>query len=1428
MAANWNYGGQHRTRSHIIHTKLTVVAVDERSFKVQESLIDLAFGNYLHQIRQHEDILPLSSACKQVGYHCEFQNVYNSGLDYFFKIFLQGCRRWCELSRTNNCKVWMSTDNEEAFSSKGSAKNVHQGIKLHTFSIGSMWDRCTFVQHYKHTSPINPVTNRRRKIEDKTSILDFEHDSRFLSISFHSPTESRVVRSLVEYKLRVRYEDLQKFILIDDSETYLLTAFFMLKTPPKFQLIERSKKGVTTARVNHTRDCAANVIGNSSVLAFAVMDESHEKFQEVISRLRAFGFSIHWSHISLQLPSPPINNPDFNGDFRIAYALNCLMSQGFLITDRAEGLLSRLRALPHDEYPAAERALQELAIETELSFEGDRFIDLASQFEIKFQLLLASGDYDEEQYDNYMYVRRAIVTPTRCLLLPAELMAKNRILRRFGEEYCVRIVFRDETFYKLGSFETSQSDEIQRRVVQFLSSGIQIANRHYEFLACSNSQLRDHGCWLYAQDQDQIKAADIRYWMGTFTNIRCVATYISRMGQCFSTSEESVKVSVEDGQVEHEDDIMSVNVGPGGKRYCFSDGIGKVSSSLAARIAHEVNKKKVPSAFQIRYGGCKGMIAIDPTIRGDKLVIRPSMDKFESPLEEIEVMNNSRPGRLYLNRQAITLLSGLGIPDDIFQELQENMLYELGGMFFDDNRAAESLSLRASQHSAINYHQVAHAGISLTNEPYFRGLLLAVYRNWIGQLQRQARIEIPPEFARNMVGVLDETGILRYGQVFIQYSKNIETKKQGSKEVYTGQVVISKFPALHPGDFRKFMAVDVPELHHMVDCVVFPQRGRRPHPDEMAGSDLDGDEYFVSWMPELIFEGVNEEPMDFISPPKKIHNGPIEVPDMIEYIADYIKNDNIGLIANAHLAQADNQDDGIFSDVCKEIAEIHAEAVDFAKTGYSPDLTKEHRPHRYPDFMGKRDKSSYKSKRILGSLFRQCRQIDRIAVQQKESGLPNIPYDAGLEHPGWETHNDEAERSRDRYNHKLESILTQYGITSESEALSGNIRILGKRFTQRNEIYDAKNIIGVKVRQLRNATRRSFFEEFGEREEYSDECLAKASAWYITTYNHPERKYLSFPWVVSDVLCEVRKRSPAAAEISVPSIMRRLSTEAEIGAYSQRADTDRLRRIISSEMLDESLQVKRNQDLIIQYMQATPWIRPTAGILIEWRSKQALRKVIHKWELLILLLGYAIHNGLIPSVPRGVNTSLTSEAFRFNQSQPLAINDDVAMKLLVDFFSFCGSRKFHSREFRRIPHGCRAPNLSKSHLDRISSAADKAYHNLALCGTIDSILQDNKANTDDEIQEESKIIGNELFNSSDAWLPTLKEEFPTVEVSIRKLGGRNARYPNALVTIKGPLSQVCEVQDRIEEWESAPPPRVRNADEFLARLSLQHRVTHNY
>ncbi|KAH6919764.1 hypothetical protein HPB50_029248 [Hyalomma asiaticum] len=54
--------------------------------------------------------------------------------------------------------------------------------------------------------------------------------------------------------------------------------------------------------------------------------------------------------------------------------------------------------------------------------------------------------------------------------------------------------------------------------------------------------------------------------------------------------------------------------------------------------------------------------------------------------------------------------------------------------------------------------------------------------------------------------------------------------------VIKGTVLMTKCPCRHPGDVQKFNAVNVPELHHVVDRIMLSAQGPRPHPNEMAVS----------------------------------------------------------------------------------------------------------------------------------------------------------------------------------------------------------------------------------------------------------------------------------------------------------------------------------------------------------------------------------------------------------------------------------------------------------------------------------------------------------------------------------------------------------------------------------------------------------------
>lgn len=87
----------------------------------------------------------------------------------------------------------------------------------------------------------------------------------------------------------------------------------------------------------------------------------------------------------------------------------------------------------------------------------------------------------------------------------------------------------------------------------------------------------------------------------------------------------------------------------------------------------------------------------------------------------------------------------------------------LSGMLVNENDAIELLGTGAKM--GVSYKSLSSSGIPLTTEPFFKSLLVAMYRNHIHELLSRSRILLPPEEARLMMGVMDEHGVLKPGQV---------------------------------------------------------------------------------------------------------------------------------------------------------------------------------------------------------------------------------------------------------------------------------------------------------------------------------------------------------------------------------------------------------------------------------------------------------------------------------------------------------------------------------------------------------------------------------------------------------------------------------------------------------------------------------------
>ena len=273
------------------------------------------------------------------------------------------------------------------------------------------------------------------------------------------------------------------------------------------------------------------------------------------------------------------------------------------------------------------------------------------------------------------------------------------------------------------------------------------------------------------------------------------------------------------------------------------------------------------------------------------------------------------------------------------------------------------------------------------------------------------------------------------------------------------------------------------------------------------------------------------------------------VQEVEEYFVNYIVNDSLGIIANAHTVFADREHGKAMSHPCIELAKLFSIAVDFPKTGFPAVIPPDLYVKEYPDFMEKPDKSTYISKNVIGQLFREVKDIapHDSCITSFTLQVAKKSYDPDMEVDGFEDYLEDAFYYKGNYDYKLGNLLDYYGIKTEAEILSGNIMRMSKSFTKRRDA----EAINMAVKSLRKEARAWFNEKGTETDSGDyDDVYAKASAWYHVTY-HPKYfgmynegikrdHFISFPWCVFDNLVHIKTEKVKQAQV-ISSLERRLN-----------------------------------------------------------------------------------------------------------------------------------------------------------------------------------------------------------------------------------------------------------------------------------------------
>ena len=327
------------------------------------------------------------------------------------------------------------------------------------------------------------------------------------------------------------------------------------------------------------------------------------------------------------------------------------------------------------------------------------------------------------------------------------------------------------------------------------------------------------------------------------------------------------------------------------------------------------------------------MISLDSRLKGDVLLLRDSMVKFPgSDSTDIEICDGAyKPLPLFLNQQVIKIFEDMGIDDDFFLHHQAKEVQRLRSATSDSANASKFIKAQAvATPIRLSWFikTLSTLGLSFQEDDFLRSVLEITVLAELRALKYKARI--PVDQGYTLFGIMDETGILEEGQIFCIVDVNGQPKV-----LVRNKVIVTRSPALHPGDVQLANAVSVPltsPLMQLRNCVCFSQKGVRDLPSMLSGGDLDGDIYQILFdsraMPKCVYA-----PAEYHAETPKNLGRPVERQDMTDFFIEFMATDQLGRIATLHKVLADQQPQGTEHQDCLRLAQLHSTAVDFSKSG---------------------------------------------------------------------------------------------------------------------------------------------------------------------------------------------------------------------------------------------------------------------------------------------------------------------------------------------------------------------------------------------------------------------------------------------------------------------------------------------------------------
>ena len=292
----------------------------------------------------------------------------------------------------------------------------------------------------------------------------------------------------------------------------------------------------------------------------------------------------------------------------------------------------------------------------------------------------------------------------------------------------------------------------------------------------------------------------------------------------------------------------------------MNDGCARISRSLALAIAKSIGLEVLPSVFQARIGGAKGlwMVESDETMRAtypeqmsyrnccievtsSQLKIKPHpCDRTQADEHQrtFEIVDHSVPPRAAsLNEQITSILHDRGVPpavlrelllldsatyhEDLFKAMSHPLLLrEWIGSNKQAPRTAESIPNHGSIPRGRDEQAIMllESGFTQDDCPMLVCRVKDFLKDKVEGYVAKMQIRVP--LSTYMYCIADPLGVLEEGEVHVGFSETWTDPDTGfsNNMLHELDVLVGRLPAHLPSDIQRLRAVFKLELSHYKEC----------------------------------------------------------------------------------------------------------------------------------------------------------------------------------------------------------------------------------------------------------------------------------------------------------------------------------------------------------------------------------------------------------------------------------------------------------------------------------------------------------------------------------------------------------------------------------------------------------------------------------